>query len=129
MGDVKDAQPLLPELPKYAAIRVEVEVDVVLILIGIDLGVEHAPDGLYVLIGPQDKTLLGIGLEREDEGLIGNEVAHMLGELQHVTLLLLVSLQRLMLCVILLNIVLVVVAIVFVTLIVGLCLCLMMFIQ
>lgn len=91
--NIEDPQPLLLVVPEQFIVIEEGEVDVaIVVVVVLDLGMEHASDDLDLHTRPYHKFFNLAGLELESEGLIRDEVGHVLGELNHVLLLLLIDL-------------------------------------
>lgn len=87
---VEDAQSLLLVAPGQAFPIEYGQVDVAFQLVPQHFRMEHASDVVGLCSWPEEEFLLLIGLHFEGEGLIGEEIRHVLGEFQHVFLLLFV---------------------------------------
>lgn len=94
VADIEDAQSLLPVIADQFIVVEEGEIDEPLHLVGDDLGVEHAADEERVRAGPEEELFELVGLHSEGEGFVREEVCHVLCELDHVCLLLLVAFSR-----------------------------------
>lgn len=77
--NIEDAQPLLLVFSEQLGVVEEGEAHVaVVVVVVLHLGVEHASDCLNLHAGPDHEFFGLAGRELEGEGLIGDEVGHIL---------------------------------------------------